>query len=933
MKRHSYINPSNLDYLEELRDTYEKDPEQLEPSWQHFFDGVEFGKSLVEGDPSEVLSKSYLESKVGLLIFSYRNAGHLIANVNPLFPPPTDHPLLSISRFGLTEKNLHETFDAGQSLGLRQASLSEIILRLQETYCRSIGAEFTHLENQEARDWLTQKMETSRNQVQLSAEERVGLLKRVAQAEGFEDFLQTRYVAQKRFSLEGSEGLIPLLDTVINESARWGAEELVFGMAHRGRLNVLTNIFQKKTRYIFAEFDDNYAKTEDMGSGDVKYHKGYSADINTPTRPVHLSLAYNPSHLEFVAPVVEGSTYSKQQNYLAAERWKKVIPVTIHGDASIAGQGVVYETLNFSRVPGYDTGGTIHIVINNQVGFTTDPSEARSTTYCTDIAKMLEAPVFHVNGDDPEALAWVGKLASEYRTRFGESVFIDIICYRRRGHNEGDEPVFTQPTLYSRIKSHPTPRDVYASRLISAGILSDSQFQSIKSDTEAVYASEQEISKKDNVAPHASSFEGRWIKWKPTQIEEEAPTPPSYTTNVDTLILNEIGEIISEIPEGFHPNPKIEKFMETRKQSLAAGENLDWATCEALAIGSLLKEGHSVRLSGQDAQRGTFTHRHSVLSDAETGKKYCPLKKLDDDVAQFNVINSTLSETGVLAFEYGYSLTSPSRLVIWEAQFGDFSNGAQVIIDQFISSSEIKWQRASGIVLYLPHGYEGQGPEHSSGRLERFLQLCGDKNITVCNISNSGNLFHALRRQIKRSYRKPLVIMTPKSLLRYAPSFSKLKDLTEGGFQKVIPESEFPIEKIKEAKEIIFCSGKVYYDLLEHRKKNNFKTPIYRLEQFYPLPRKDLIAVLADLPNLQNVKWVQEEPRNQGAWSFFFSEWMGAMGSAFSADLFFKINRKIPLSYIGRKAAAAPAVGSAKTHQKTQAALVEAAFTLEEKEV
>lgn len=933
MKRHNFINPSNLEYLDQLRESYDKDPEGLEPTWKHFFDGVEFGKTFQEGVPSEVLSKTYLESKVGLLISAYRNAGNLIADINPLYKAPPEHPLLSLSRFGLEEKHLNETFDAGQAIGLQHATLAEIIQRLKQIYCRSIGVEFTHIENQEARDWLSQKLEQEQLRIKMSPEEKKQLLKRLAQAEGFENFLHTRYVAQKRFSLEGGEGLIPLLDTIIDDSAVWGTEQMVLGMAHRGRLNVLTNIFQKKARYIFSEFDDNYVKTEDMGSGDVKYHKGYSADIVTDHgTTMHISLAYNPSHLEFVAPVVEGAAYGKQQNYPAADRKKKVLPISIHGDAAVAGQGVVYETLNFSKVKGYDTGGTIHIVINNQVGFTTSPKEARSTTYCTDVAKMLEAPVFHVNGDDPEALVWVGQLAAEYRARFGESVFIDLICYRRYGHNEGDEPSFTQPELYSRIKAHPTPRAIYAQKLLNAGLLSSTEEADLKSEVEAHYTAEQEISKNNDITPHASAFEGRWIKWKPTIIEEEAPTI-TYTTMVDEKVLKEIGNVISTLPPDFKPNPKVQKFMELRKQSLDLGESLDWATCEALAIGSLLKEDLAVRLSGQDAQRGTFTHRHAVLSDALTGEKYCPLKSLDTEMTQFEVLNSTLSETGVMAFDYGVSLSSPSRLVIWEAQFGDFCNGAQVIIDQFITSSEIKWQRASGLVLYLPHGYEGQGPEHSSGRLERFLQLSAEKNITVCNLSNAGNLFHALRRQLKRSYRKPLVIMTPKSLLRYGPSFSSLKDLSEGSFKKVIPETQLSVEEVKAAKEVIFCSGKIYYELLEYRQKNNLKTPIFRLEQFHPLPRKELVAAFAELPNLERVKWVQEEPRNQGAWTFLFMEWMGASGSGFAGDLFLKINKRIPLTYVGRKAAAAPAGGSFKTHQKKQAQLIEMAFAIEEKDI
>jgi 2-oxoglutarate dehydrogenase E1 component len=922
VKKRNYINPSNLEYLDAMWDDFEKNPEKLEPSWQHFFEGVEFGKTLQEGVPHEALSKSYLESKVGELIAAYRNAGHLMAHTNPLFEAPEEHPLLKLSRFGLNEENLNEVFDAGQTIGLKNATLKEIILQLQETYCRSIGAEFTHLQRQEPRDWLSQKMEETQNKVRLSDEERRQLLKRISQAEGFENYLHTRYVAQKRFSLEGGEGLIPFLDELINEAAQFGSEQVVVGMAHRGRLNVLTNIFQKKARYIFSEFDDNYDKSSLLGSGDVKYHKGYSADITTKSKKsVHLSLAYNPSHLEFVGPVVEGVAYTKQQSYPLSERQRKVMPIIIHGDASIAGQGVVYESINFSKVDGYSTGGSIHIVINNQVGFTTSPTEARSTTYATDIAKMLEAPVFHVNGDDPEALVWVAKLAAEYRSRFGESVFIDIICYRRHGHNEGDEPNFTQPLLYSAIKNHQTPRTLYAQKLLDAGVLNPVDFEKIKLDIEKDFENEQEISRRENIMPHASSFEGKWMNCKPLKKGEE--TSFGYYTFVKTEKLNEIAQKISEIPSNFTPNPKVAKFMETRKQSLDAGKNLDWATCEALAFGSLLLEGHAVRLSGQDAQRGTFTHRHSVLSDAKSGVKFCPLKNLSPQQAPFTVFNSTLSETAVMAFEYGCSLSDPTSLVIWEAQFGDFANGAQVIIDQFIASSEIKWQRASGLVLYLPHGQEGQGPEHSSARLERFLQLCAERNLTVCNLSTPGNLFHALRRQLKRSYRKPLVIMTPKSLLRYAPSFSDMKVLSEGNFQKIIPETELDY---KNAEEIILCSGKVYYDLLEHRQKNNLKTPLFRLEQFYPLPHKEISSLIAGMPKLKRIRWAQEEAQNQGAWPFIYMEWTGASGSDFASDLEAKIGRKIEISYVGRKAAAAPAVGSTKVHQKNQAAIMEMAF-------
>ncbi|HUP58163.1 MAG TPA: 2-oxoglutarate dehydrogenase E1 component, partial [Bdellovibrionota bacterium] len=806
MEKFSYLKSINAEYIEELFARYLEDPSSIDPSWRYFFEGLELAgpaaEALQNGNghalPNGAAAKPQLstanvndltaEARVAELIQAYRELGRLLAAIDPLSAPPASHPLLELSRFELSNSDLSKTFNAGKLIGAGPSKLSDIIARLRETYCGSIGVEFTHIQDPAEREWLQRRMETSRNREDLDVETRKQILKRLTQSESFEKFLHTRYVAQKRFSIEGGESLIPALDCMIEVGAELGAKEFVMGMAHRGRLNVLTNIFGKKPEFILTEFEGAYKADTSLGEGDVKYHMGYSADHTTRLgKQVHLSLGYNPSHLEFINSVIVGISRAKQ-TYLSDTDRSSVIPIQIHGDAAFAGQGVCYETLNLSQLGGYATGGSLHVVINNQVGFTTSPKDARSTTYSTDLAKMLETPIFHVNGDDPEAIWFVSKLAIEYRQKFKKDVFIDLVCYRRHGHNEGDEPAYTQPILYKKIKSHPTTRELYAKKLTATGVAGEGEAQGYLDGEMQRLTEAQARTKAEPPQPFVSAFEGRWKGFRRPNEDDLTRT---YDTTVQEKTLRDIAERINLVPPGFHLHPKLARFFDTRLKAVRDGTGIDWGCAEALAYASLLNEGYPVRLSGQDAERGTFSHRHSVLNDFETGETYVPLNQIRPGQAQYEVHNSHLSETAVMGFEYGYSLADPLTLVIWEAQFGDFANGAQVIIDQFLASSESKWHRMSGLTLLLPHGYEGQGPEHSSARLERFLQLAGKNNLTVCNFTTPAQLFHAFRRQVKRPFRKPLVIMSPKSLLRHPSVVSSLDELARGSFQEALDDPEF----------------------------------------------------------------------------------------------------------------------------------------------
>lgn len=940
MEKFSYLRSINGDYIEGLFHQYLENPESVDPTWRYFFEGLELSETFATSKssahskganghalkPGENISLGSVdlnaEAKVAELINTYRERGKLLARVNPLDSTQPHRSEFELTNFGLTEKDMGRTFTAGKLLGMGPATLNQIIEHLRLTYCSSIAVEYTHIQDPGAREWLQKKMESSQNRESLDPQAKLFILKRLTDSEVFERFLHTRYVGKKRFSIEGAEALICALDRSIETAATLGANNIVMGMAHRGRLNVLLNTYGKPAEYILTEFEENYEiDNKDAGSGDVKYHMGFSADIETRLQQkMHLSLAHNPSHLEYVNPVVEGMTRAKQRDLHDFDRIQ-VIPILIHGDAAFAGQGVVYETLNFAQLEGYRTGGTIHIVIDNQVGFTANPQETRSTPYSTDVAKMLETPIFHVNGDDPEAVWYVSHLATEYRQRFKTDVFIDLISYRRHGHNEGDEPLFTQPLLYKTIKDHPTVRTIYAQKLIQSGILTAENDKQLVDKTMNALLDAQQKTRANKPKPLRSAYKGKWAEFKSA---DKVDVFKRFETTFDQNQLKDLGIKLYTTPETVHPHPKLVKLIEQRKKGVESGEGIDWGNAELLAYATLLHEGHTVRLSGQDCGRGTFSHRHSVLHDYETGKPYIPLNHLSDSQSEFIVKNSHLSEAGVLGFEYGWSLADPEALVIWEAQFGDFANSGQVIIDQFISSSESKWNRASGIILFLPHGHEGQGPEHSSARPERFLQLCGQNNMSICNLTNPAQLFHMLRRQMKRDFRKPLVLFTPKSLLRHPKNICTLEDLAKGSFEEVLVDPSFAGNQDTEnVQRILLCTGKVFYDLLEEREKRNLQSQvaIIRLEQLYPWPAEHLSNLIHQFPPSAELYWVQEEPRNMGAWMYIFGQWCGGYA------MFQEWVGGRTIGYIGRDINAAPAVGSLKQHTEEQKELITKAFS------
>jgi 2-oxoglutarate dehydrogenase E1 component len=946
MERFSYLNGANPEYIEEIYQRYLSDPNSVDSSWQYFFDGLELGLDSAgqvqkngfpgldrrkNGQASAAPPTAHTtavpmdvsaEAKVTDLIHAYRQKGHLIANVNPLQAPAETHPHLDLSHVGLSAADLDRKFTAAKIIGFQQpATLREIIARLRVTYCSAIGLQFSHIHEPTERDWVIAHFEGDLPKRNFAAPEKLQILRHLVSAETFERFLHTRYVAQKRFSLEGGDALIPALHTFIEYGAELGINNIVMGMAHRGRLNVLTNIFGKKPEYIFTEFEQEYQFDDDMGEGDVKYHMGYSSDVETRSgKSVHLSLANNPSHLAFIHPVVEGIARAKQRLHKDQDR-SKVVPLVMHGDAAFAGQGVTYETLNMSQLKGYETGGTVHIIINNQVGFTTNSSDARSTTYATDLARMLETPIFHVNGDDPEAVCYVTRLAVEYRQKFHKDVFIDLICYRKYGHNESDEPSFTQPVMYEIIKKHQSPREIYQGRLITENVTSLEQAQKSIDDLVEQLTQAQKKTREEKPRPFVSAYQSTWKNIRPSK-DSDIFIP--VDTKVAGKKLQEISEKINNFPGDFSLHSKLQRLFESRRTQMSSGTGIDWGNAELLAYATLLAEGNNVRLSGQDVERGTFTHRHGVVFDSKNGTPYRPLNHIEAGQGEFIIQNSLLSEAGVLGFDYGWSLGDPNALVIWEAQFGDFANGAQVIIDQFISSGESKWQRASGIVLLLPHGYEGQGPEHSSARLERFLQLCGKSNMTVCNLTTPAQLFHAMRRQIKRDFRKPLVIMSPKSLLRHPRVVSNLNDFSDQVFQEVLEDSRFddPIAR-KNVKRVLLCSGKIYYDLMafvDEKKIDN--VAVVRLEQLYPWPEERVLSILQSYPKDADLVWVQEEPRNMGAWQFVHCFFSG--GYRYMRDKL--AGREI--RYVGRGTGAAPAVGSYKKHNKEQNEIVSQALDL-----
>ena len=906
-------NADNAAYLDALYRNFLNDPAAVPAAWREYFQALPPAPAAapVATDNAQATAAAEKQAAVLRIINSYRVRGHQRADTDPLGVCPCEEvPDLDPGYHALRESDMDAVFHTGSLAAAPRMPLKEILSLLRAVYTGPIGAEYMHITPTPEKRWLQSRLEPTEGRFALPDPRRVAVLRQLTAAEGIERYLHERYVGQKRFSLEGGETLIPMLDETIQHAGAAGVREIVIGMAHRGRLNVLVNILGKSPAELFSEFEGKAGPAAPQLSGDVKYHQGFSCDIETPGGTTHIALAFNPSHLEIVNPVVEGSVAARQRRRNDAER-RQVLPVLIHGDASFAGQGVVMETLNMSQSRGYGTGGTLHIVINNQIGFTTsNPTDARSTAYCTEVAKMVQAPIFHVNGDDPDAAVWIVKLALDYRMRFRKDVVIDVVCYRRHGHNEADEPTVTQPLMYQRIRNRPTTRALYANELETNGLVPAAGAEAMIEDYRA-RLDRGEIVANGFAAGATNPYSVDWSPFRGTHWEHAADTGVPMTN------LEALGERLLDLPAGFRLQPRVAKIMGDRREMLAGRLPLDWGMAETLAYATLLKDGYAVRLSGQDSERGTFFHRHAVLHDQETGQQYTPLCTLAEDQPRFEVINSLLSEEAVLGFEYGYATAEPETLVIWEAQFGDFANGAQVVIDQFISSGEAKWNRLCGLTLFLPHGYEGQGPEHSSGRLERYLQLCANENIQVCMPTTPGQMFHLLRRQMLRPFRRPLVVMTPKSLLRHKLSVSPLAELETGRFQPVIPDGESGGES--RVTRVVLCAGKVYFDLLEERRRTREqRVAIVRVEQLYPFPRALLVAELSRFPKAHEVVWCQEEPRNQGAWY------------AIEHHLRAVLREDQNLSYAGRPASASPASGYYSMHLKQQTQLVAEALTLPE---
>ncbi|HET9714710.1 MAG TPA: 2-oxoglutarate dehydrogenase E1 component [Pseudolabrys sp.] len=961
--RTSFLYGGNAAYIENLYAKYESDPSALDAEWRAFFQSLKDDRSDVvksargaswkkpnwppraNGELVAALDGQWAEAEAGIgakisaaaqargvelastdvmqatrdsihalmLIRAYRMRGHFHAKLDPLeLEPEKNEEELDPRSYGFTEADMDRRIFLDNVLGLEFASMREIVGILRRTYCQTLGVEFMHISNAAQKSWIQERIEGRDKEITFTREGKRAILNKLVEAEGFEKFLDVKYTGTKRFGLDGAESLIPALEQIIKRGGNLGVKEICIGMPHRGRLNVLTQVMGKPHRALFHEFKGGSATPDEIeGSGDVKYHLGASSDREFDNNNVHLSLTANPSHLEIVDPVTLGKVRAKQDQHGAKpDERTMVLPLLIHGDAAFAGQGVVAECFGLSGLKGYRTGGSIHFIVNNQIGFTTYPRYSRSSPYPSDVAKMIEALIFHVNGDDPEAVVFAAKVATEYRQKFQRPVVIDMFCYRRFGHNEGDEPSFTQPLMYKKIRSHPSTLEIYSQKLVGEGVINEGEVEKMKADWRSRLDAEFEASQ--GYKPNKADWlDGRWSGLKATR---EADDPRRGNTGVDLAILRDIGKKITVVPQGFAVHRTIQRFLDHRARAIETGEGIDWATAEALAFCTLLKEGHPVRLSGQDSERGTFSQRHSVLFDQNTEERHTPFNHLGGNQARFEVLNSMLSEEAVLGFEYGYSTSEPNALTLWEAQFGDFANGAQVVFDQFISSGERKWLRMSGLVCLLPHGYEGQGPEHSSARLERFLQMCAEDNMQVANCTTPANYFHILRRQLKREFRKPLILMTPKSLLRHKRAVSRLDELANGtSFHRLLWDDaqQLPNEKIKLAddgriRRVVMCSGKVYYDLYEEREKRGIDDIyILRLEQLYPFPTKALVAELSRFKEAEMV-WCQEEPRNMGAWFFVdvFLRWiLNQIGAKHRV-----------LRYAGRPASASTAVGQMSKH-------------------
>lgn len=911
MKTPSYVSHGSAAYVTSLYEDYQKDPESIEFGWRKFFEGFDLGKSATEA-VNEITgtkgSPSAFEKEINVLnlIHDYRTRGHLFAKTNPVRERRKYTPENGLETFGLTEADLETTFHAGVEVGLGRVTLREIRDLLEQTYCESIGTEYRYIRDPEKLKWLEDKIEGSRNRTYFSGEEKQRMLKKLNEAVVFETFLGTKFLGQKRFSLEGAEALIPALDKIIERGSALGIDEFVLGMGHRGRLNVLANIMRKPYKEIFSEFQGKNSDAQEVFGGDVKYHLGYSNDIKTESgKEVHVSLCPNPSHLETVDPIVEGEVRAKADLKYNRD-FKKIIPILLHGDASIAGQGLVYELLQMSKLDGYRTGGTIHIVVNNQVGFTTDYKDGRSSTYCTDLAKVLLCPVFHVNADEVEAVVHVINLALEYRQKYQEDVFIDMLGYRKYGHNESDEPKFTQPLLYKAIESHANSRDIYAKKLITEGSVGESYPAGLETSfRDALQIFLNESQKEERFEPSIRMFEGTWKGLRYATEQDFETSPPTAISQTD---FENIGNAITLLPPDRHFLKKVEKLFDARRKAIKETTILDWAMGELMAYASLLEEGFAVRLSGEDVERGTFSHRHAIVMEEDSGKKFSPLDSLGA-TSNFDIHNSLLSEYAVLGFEYGYAHASPRSLVLWEAQFGDFANGAQIIIDQYIASAETKWRLSNGLVLLLPHGYEGQGPEHTSARIERFMELCADNNIQVVNCTTPANFFHVLRRQLHREFRKPLIVFTPKSLLRHPLCVSPMGDFTEGKFQELIGD---PYADANVVKKVLLCSGKIYYDLLERQQRDKrTDVAIVRIEQLYPTPIRQMTLLKDTYRNAGEFVWVQEEPENMGLWPYLCRKLR---------------NNTLALDVIARKEGSSTATGYARQHSAQQDAIIEKAF-------
>ena len=934
-KNNQHIYGGNADYIEHLYGLYLSDPQQVSASWQSYFQQLENSedaknrsmhalvqqqllsqKKPVSGKPGKAnKTSSKAQSKqtaVLRLIRAYRALGHRQASIDPLHAEGRPEiEMLNPEYHGLSSQDLDAEFYLGGRKGEGKRALRDILNMLSTTYCGSIGAELEHISDPAQKYWVRHRLESEYPTHDFSTSKKRRILERLIAASALEMYLHRKYVGQKRFSLEGGTSLIPLLDALIQRSGHHGVKETIIGMAHRGRLNVLVNILGKNPRDLFEEFEDNV--DPEFGSGDVKYHKGFSIDLKSDKRPVHTVLSFNPSHLEIIDPVVEGSVRARQERRNDKKR-KQVIPVLVHGDAAFAGQGVVMETLNLSSTRGYTTGGTIHIVVNNQIGFTTsDPLDSRSTLYCTDVAKMVQAPILHVNGDDPEAVVFVTELALDYRMKYSCDVVIDLICYRRHGHSEADEPAVTQPLMYKRIRNKQHVEALYFQQLLQEGVVAQDDFKNIEKEYVAKLVSGKPVCS-EVATPSRSKYMVDFRPYLGTHWTQRVET------GVAPEIINEIASTLTNVPDGFAVHRAVQKILDDRKLMASGNAEVDWGFAEMLAYGSLLKDGYPIRLSGQDSVRGTFFHRHCALYHQDTGEVYIPLRNLYNKQPQFLPINSLLSEEAVLGYEVGYATSEPNALVIWEAQFGDFANNAQVIIDQFLSSSEVKWQRFCGLVLFLPHGYDGQGPEHSSARLERYLQLCAEENMQVAVPTTPAQLFHLLRRQMLRPYRKPLIVFTPKSLLRHPRSTSPLGEFINGEFKQVVAESEKIDAKV--IRKVILCTGKVYYDLLEAKHTNKvYDIAIIRIEQLYPFPKEALQEQLAKYHHVPQVIWVQEEPRNQGAWFYMQSR----------RNLTACISPHQTLEYVGRDYSASPAAGYLHLHRKQQNQLVQDALEITSK--